>query len=87
VLVTKTIKAAGTHHAESILISGGVAANLRLRDKFEKQLIPYNLHFFAPPVTLCTDNAVYIAAYAFFRGKPESWKTIGAQPDLSVENI
>lgn len=38
VLVTKTLRAVELHNAKSILISGGVASNLRLREKFIQQL-------------------------------------------------
>jgi N6-L-threonylcarbamoyladenine synthase len=77
VLVAKTKNAAEKYNANSILISGGVAANLRLREKLSDAI--------APPITLCTDNAVYIASYAFFRGNPVDWHDITAVPDLSVE--
>jgi N6-L-threonylcarbamoyladenine synthase len=87
VLVKKTMNAARTHNVKSILLSGGVAANLRLREKFQsiiqKENIP--ISFRVPPVELCTDNAVYIASYAFFRGKPTDWHETVATPDLSVE--
>lgn len=77
VLVKKTIRAAQAFQAKSILLSGGVAANLRLREKLPSAIVP--------PIELCTDNAVYIAAYAYFRGQKKDWKTITALPDLSVE--
>jgi len=77
VLVAKTKHAAEKFNAKSILISGGVAANLRLREKLSEAI--------APPIYLCTDNAAYIASYAYFRGKPTSWHTVTAIPDLSVE--
>jgi len=77
VLVYKTKKAAEEYDAETIMISGGVAANLRLREKLPEAI--------APPINLCTDNAVYIASYAFFRGSPVDWHDITAVPDLSVE--
>ncbi len=83
VLVAKTIKAAQLHHTQSILISGGVAANTRLRKKFNLNLSKLNIFF--PPIELCTDNAAYIASYAFFKGKPVDWHDITALPDLSVE--
>ncbi len=83
VLVAKTLKAAQTHHAKSILISGGVSANLRLRKKLASQTQNFQLHI--PPVSLCTDNAVYIASYAYFKGTPIDWHDITALPDLSVE--
>lgn len=83
VLVTKTVSAAEQYGAQSILIGGGVASNLRLREKFVASRIP----FFCPPVALCTDNAAYIGSYAFFRGTATDWHTIEAIPDLSVEDI
>ena len=87
VLVKKTLRAAEKFSAASILLSGGVSANLRLREKFADRLKildrPPSLH--VPPVKLCTDNAVYIGSYAHFRGMPEDWRTINAFPNLSVE--
>jgi len=83
VLVAKTLTAAQSHQAKSILISGGVSANLRLREKLTSQAKGFHLHF--PPIALCTDNAVYIASYAFFKGTPVNWHDITALPDLSVE--
>lgn len=81
VLVKKTLQAAELHDARAILIGGGVAANLRLREKFTNSDIP----FYCPPISLCTDNAACIGSYAFFRGEPSDWHTIEAIPDLSVE--
>lgn len=84
VLVAKTLRAAATYNAASILLSGGVAANLRLREKFKDRLTG-NVSLHIPPVSLCTDNAVYIASYAFFRGKKIPWQKLEAQPDLDIE--
>ena len=83
VLVKKTIHAAIKCGAKSILLSGGVAANLRLREKFTVHGSRFTV--IAPPVALCTDNAVYIASYAYFRGKQTDWHDVTAVPDLSVE--
>lgn len=77
VLVVKTKRAAQKYNAKSILLSGGVAANTRLREKLPDAIVP--------PPQLCTDNAVYIASYAYLRGTPTDWHKISAQPDLSVE--
>ena len=90
VLVKKTLRAAKQYGAKSILLSGGVAANIRLRDKFltkllSNELTKLSLH--APPVQLCTDNAVMIGAAAFFNGKFTDWHDITTTPDLSVEKI
>ena len=83
VLVSKTIHAAQQYDAKSILIGGGVASNIRLREKFKSSTI----NFFCPPVALCTDNAAYIGSYAFFRGTAVDWHTIEATPNLSVEDV
>ncbi|MBI2404917.1 tRNA (adenosine(37)-N6)-threonylcarbamoyltransferase complex transferase subunit TsaD [Candidatus Gottesmanbacteria bacterium] len=83
VLVAKTIKAAEKYHAQSILISGGVAANSCLREKLS--ILNYQFSIHAPSPALCTDNAVYIASCAFFKSKPVDWHDITALPDLSVE--
>jgi len=85
VLVKKTMRAAQMHNAKSIMISGGVAANTLLREKFHSQLTTYNLQLIAPPVQLCTDNAVSIASYAYFYGEKVSWEKFVAQPNLTVE--
>jgi N6-L-threonylcarbamoyladenine synthase len=85
VMVHKTLKAAQIHSAKSILLSGGVAANTRLREKFNQELKTTNYELFAPPPALCTDNAVSAAAYAYFRGQPEELDKIKVQPDLSAE--
>jgi len=84
--VEKTIRAAEKYQAKSILLSGGVAANSRLREKFSSAIQQFsNVTIAIPPVSLCTDNAVYIASYAYFCGKPVDWHNIDALPDLSVE--
>ncbi len=87
VLVAKTVRAARQYNVRSILLSGGVAANSRLREKFYSAIQPSDkLTIVVPPVELCTDNAAMIGAYAILRGKPMSWHEVTAQPSLSVES-
>ncbi|MBI5614277.1 tRNA (adenosine(37)-N6)-threonylcarbamoyltransferase complex transferase subunit TsaD [Candidatus Gottesmanbacteria bacterium] len=87
VLVRKTIHAAKIHNAHSILLSGGVASNTRLREKFEGAIQNSGISFrlFAPPFSLCTDNAVTIGIYASIFSTPISWNEITAVSNLSVE--
>lgn len=87
VLVAKTIRAAKQYNTRSILIAGGVAANTRLREKFNYRLQTMNHKLFMPPRKLCTDNAVMIAIYAHFHHNFKDWEKIMAIPDLSVEKI
>ena len=87
VLVKKTLLAVEKFDAVSILLSGGVSANLRLREKLQQKINDSrpDLTLHAPPLELCTDNAVYIASYAHFRGESVAVSEVNAIPDLSVE--
>lgn len=87
VLVKKTLIAAEKYRVRCIVLGGGVAANRRLTEKFKQEIgnwkLEIGLHI--PPPKLCTDNAAYIASYAFFNNHPAPWEKIQAQPNLSVE--
>lgn len=61
VLVDKTLKAAEEHSLSRVVISGGVAANSRLRDVFHERAGRKGIDVFIPPPVLCTDNAAMIA--------------------------
>lgn len=64
-LVDKTLQAAEDIDAATIFISGGVAANSRLRREFEGRSAEKGIQVFAPSLALCTDNAAMIAAAAY----------------------
>jgi N6-L-threonylcarbamoyladenine synthase len=64
VLTKKTLRAAADAGARSILLSGGVAANGRLRAALKQAA---SVPVWAPPPVLCTDNGAMIAAAAHFR--------------------
>jgi N6-L-threonylcarbamoyladenine synthase len=64
VLVGKTVAVAQDRQVKNILLSGGVAANGRLRDFLvESSPVPVII----PRPILCTDNAAMIAANGYFR--------------------
>ena len=69
------------------LLAGGVAANLRLREKFESEIKSrgIKIDFFVPQPKLCTDNAAYIAAFAFFNSNPIGWEKIQSNPELTID--
>jgi N6-L-threonylcarbamoyladenine synthase len=64
-LVTKTLSAAREHAARTLFITGGVAANSELREKFEKEASQEGLPVYFPSRQLSTDNAAMIAAAAY----------------------
>lgn len=84
VLIRKTLKAAKKYNAKSILLGGGVAANQELNSKLNLEIETWKLKIklFAPPKSLCTDNAAMIGAYAAFNYKPIQWTDIAANPQL-----
>lgn len=65
VLVMKTIKAAREFKTDKILVSGGVAANSRLREQFEAAGRENNIAVYIPPVFLCMDNAAMVASLGY----------------------
>ncbi len=61
VLVTKTMKAASAYHAQSISVSGGVSANMRLKKALFEACAKSGIKLLASPKHLSTDNAEMIA--------------------------
>jgi N6-L-threonylcarbamoyladenine synthase len=66
-LVERTLNAAEELNASTILVSGGVAANQRLRWTFESRAAAAGVNVFFPSMALSTDNAAMIAAAAYPR--------------------
>jgi N6-L-threonylcarbamoyladenine synthase len=66
-LVERTMAAAEELPAETVLVSGGVAANSQLRATFEERAKAVGIEVFFPSRALSTDNAAMIAAAAYFR--------------------
>ena len=64
-LVRKTLRAAEAFEVASLIVTGGVAANGRLRTEFERRAQSEGLSVFFPSRSLSTDNAAMIAAAAF----------------------
>ena len=58
-----------TSDGRTLVVAGGVAANTALRAELEKRACAAGFTFVAPPLALCTDNAVMIAWAALERFK------------------
>lgn len=61
VLVEKTLRAAQSCSVSRVAVTGGVAANSRLRERFYEDGKVKGVEIFIPPPILCTDNAAMIA--------------------------
>jgi N6-L-threonylcarbamoyladenine synthase len=80
-LVRKTLGAATEYQAESLIVSGGVAANMFLREEFSERGARGGLRVHFPSRRLSTDNAAMIAAAAY----PKLLAQEFADPKFSAE--
>jgi len=86
----KTVAALQSYpEVRSVCLVGGVAANKHLRVELEKAVknTRGEIGFHLAPLKYCTDNAAMIASAAVFKhlfGKPDDWRTIEANPNLSL---
>ncbi|MBN1162819.1 tRNA (adenosine(37)-N6)-threonylcarbamoyltransferase complex transferase subunit TsaD [Patescibacteria group bacterium] len=87
VLVSKSIKAAKEYKVKSLLLGGGVSANLQLRTRIKNEAANIGVKTHIPPLHLCTDNAVYIASAAYFNNHPRNLSEIDADSSLGIIDI
>jgi N6-L-threonylcarbamoyladenine synthase len=80
-MVGKTLAAARAYEAETLFITGGVAANNELRHSFEREAAQQGLPVFFPSRPLSTDNAAMIATAAY----PKFLQGDFARVDFSAE--
>ena len=87
ILVKKTLLAAEEYNVKTVIVSGGVASNQTLSERFKQEIEKRKLDvaFSVPPRNLCTDNGAMIAAAAFFTGKKQEIDTVFANPELYYE--
>jgi N6-L-threonylcarbamoyladenine synthase len=86
-LVEKTLAAAAEYAVAAVLVTGGVAANQQLREKFIKQARKEGLPVYFPSRQLSTDNAAMIAAAAYpkFRARDFAPLEFSAEAALALE--
>jgi N6-L-threonylcarbamoyladenine synthase len=85
-LVKPTVKAACAHGAGRIVLSGGVAANSRLREKMKEAAAAEGIQTFFPAPKFCTDNGAMIALTGYEwlkRGRRDDY-TLNADADLTL---
>ncbi len=86
VLVEKTIRAAETYHAKTVLLGGGVAANKKLRKRIA-EVAGVRLSkttILLPDLTHTGDNALMIAAAAAFTNKQPAYRELSAESGLKL---
>jgi N6-L-threonylcarbamoyladenine synthase len=85
-LLDRTMLAAEQLGVNSVLVSGGVAANSQLRAAFQQRAESKSLDVFFPSRALSTDNAAMIAAAAYerFQARHFADVTLNADPSLAL---
>jgi N6-L-threonylcarbamoyladenine synthase len=74
VLLLKAFGAVRKHKAKRLVISGGVAANSRLRERFFDEGKADKTDIYIPDKALCTDNAAMIGVAGYFELKNKNIK-------------
>lgn len=88
VLSAKAVMAAQDVGAPTMLLGGGVAANARLRQLLAERCEAAGIELLVPPLKLCTDNGVMIAALGaqlIHEGADPSTLASATSPSLAVE--
>ena len=83
VLITKTIKAAKMFQIDNIVISGGVSANKKLRERFYKEGSAHKVYF--PDLEFSTDNGAMIAYIGYLKSKNKLDNSLEISPQTTSD--
>ena len=76
--------------SNKLVLAGGVSANSHIRNALKELSDKYNVKLYAPPLSLCGDNAVMIGAqgyYEYTKGKKTAGENLNAYATMSVEDV
>ena len=87
VLVKKTLQAAQHQELKRVVLSGGVAANSRLREKIREEALEKKMKVYLPSPSFCTDNAamVGVVGYEYLKRGIRSPLSLNAFSNLPLE--
>jgi N6-L-threonylcarbamoyladenine synthase len=87
-LVGKAVKAAKKYQVKTLMLAGGVSANLVLREEFQNAAAKLSVACHIPPLEYTTDNAAMIAATGYFRARAKDftpWQKLKADSNLEFK--
>lgn len=91
VLISKTIKAVKKIKPKTLILSGGVSANKKLRNTLAKIIKNdfAEINFYYPNLKYCMDNAAMIAVAGYYQSQKNNytrWQDIKADPNWHLNN-
>jgi len=84
-LIGKTLRAARAHGLATVVVSGGVAANGRLREKMTSAGEGAGIRVLFPGRELCTDNAAMIAGAAWHLARKKRYSGLDLRPSARMK--
>jgi N6-L-threonylcarbamoyladenine synthase len=89
VLVKKTLQAAQNQGLRRIVLSGGVAANRRLRERIKEEASQQKVKVYIPSPSFCTDNAamVGVVGYEYLKRGIQSPLSLNAFSKLPLSSF
>jgi N6-L-threonylcarbamoyladenine synthase len=84
-LAGKTLAAAQAYDAATLFVTGGVAANHELRQRFEQQAAMNGVPVYFPSRRLSTDNAAMIAAAAYPKFLAQDFASMDFSADAGMK--
>ena len=85
ILTAKTLKAALNKKVNSVILSGGVAANERFRAVLKERLAKEGIPLYYPDLKLCTDNAAMISTVAYYQYKKGDFAELDLNADPNLQ--
>lgn len=87
IMTAKIIQAVENNPVNSVILSGGVAANKTLRSQLKDKLQKKGLPLYTPSLKLCTDNAAMIGSVAYFQYQKGNFSplTLNAKANLKLK--
>ena len=88
VLLKKTVKATKDFRAKTVILGGGVSANLELRKQFKNEIKKElsKVQLLMPSPNMATDNAAMVGIAAYFNRKErKGWQGIIACANLRIK--